>query len=89
MGRKESDTTEQLNNNKWSINFKNGESLDCTPLTNSVHQLYTMRYELRPVRVTEEKLHGSKKPGVKLPSRSSPLFYIEQRTFSPEERNDR
>ena len=48
-----------------------------------------MRYELRPVRVTEEKLHGSKKPGVKLPSRSSPLFYIEQRTFSPEERNDR
>ena len=34
----------------------------------------------------EGKLQGSKQPGVKLPSGSSPPFYAKQRTLSPEEK---
>ena len=37
MGRKESDTTWQLNNNKWSITFKNCESLYCTHVTYNLY----------------------------------------------------
>ena len=52
-------------------------------LYNSFHQLYTMRYELRPVRVTEEKLHGSKKPGVKIPFQVLSTILYRTKNFLP------
>ena len=42
-----------------------------------------MRYELRPVRVTEEKLHGSKKPGVKTPFQVLSTILYRTKNFLP------